>query len=140
MNTTAILRSVAGGERSAREVCDEALAHIESTNGTINAFTEVTAARARAEAAAVDARRARGEICLRWPGLPYAVKNLFDIEGITTLSGSKINRDLPAAREDAVLVQQLQSAGAILVGALNMDEYAYGFTTRTPLWADPQPA
>lgn len=62
-------------------------------------------------------------------GLPYAVKNLFDIEGITTLSGSKINRDLPAAREDAVLVQRLQSAGAILVGALNMDEYAYGFTT-----------
>ncbi|MRT21596.1 AtzE family amidohydrolase [Comamonas sp. CAH-2] len=129
MNTTAILRAVASGERSAREVCDEALAHIESTNGTINAFTEVTAARARAEAAAVDARRARGESLPPLAGLPYAVKNLFDIEGITTLSGSKINRDLPAAREDAVLVQRLQSAGAILVGALNMDEYAYGFTT-----------
>jgi len=129
MNSATILRAIASGERSAREVCDQALAHIEAGDGAINAFTATTARRARAEADAVDARRARGETLPPLAGLPYAVKNLFDIEGLTTLAGSRINQQLPAAREDAVLVQRLRSAGAVLVGALNMDEYAYGFTT-----------
>lgn len=129
MNTAAILQAIATGERSAREVCDQALAHIEAGDGAINAFTATTARRARAEADAVDARRARGQALPPLAGLPYAVKNLFDIEGLTTLAGSRINRELPAAHADAVLVQRLQAAGAVLIGALNMDEYAYGFTT-----------
>lgn len=129
MKTATILRAIASGERSAREVCDAALAQIEASDGAIHAFTAITAQRARAEADAVDARRARGDSLPPLAGLPYAVKNLFDIEGLTTLAGSRINRELPAAREDAVLVQRLQAAGAVLVGALNMDEYAYGFTT-----------
>jgi AtzE family amidohydrolase len=62
-------------------------------------------------------------------GVPFAVKNLFDIEGITTLAGSKINREQPPAEQDATAVTKLKQAGAILVGALNMDEYAYGFVT-----------
>ena len=62
-------------------------------------------------------------------GVPFAVKNLFDVKGLPTLAGSKINRDLPPAKKDAFLVKKLEEAGAILVGTLNMDEYAYGFTT-----------
>jgi amidase/aspartyl-tRNA(Asn)/glutamyl-tRNA(Gln) amidotransferase subunit A len=57
------------------------------------------------------------------------VKNLFDIKGEVTLAGSKVNRGRGPATADAVLVQCLRAAGAVLVGALNMDEYAYGFTT-----------
>lgn len=57
------------------------------------------------------------------------MKNLFDIADLTTRAGSKIEREKPPALADAVLVQRLQAAGAVLVGALNMDEYAYGFTT-----------
>ncbi len=129
MKTGELLRAVASGERSAREVCDAALAQIERSDGRINAFTERTTQRARAEADAIDQRRARGEVLPPLAGLPYAVKNLFDIAGVTTLAGSKINRELPPAREDAVLVQRLRDAGAVLVGALNMDEYAYGFST-----------
>jgi len=129
MRTLDILRAIASGERSAREVCEAALARIEDTDGRINAFTERTVLRARAEADAVDARRARGEVLPPLAGLPYAVKNLYDIEGLTTLAGSIVNRDLPPAPSDAVLVQRLRAAGAVLVGALNMDEYAYGFTT-----------
>lgn len=129
MNTIEILRAVACGERSAREVCDAALAQVEATDAQVNAFTERTVQRARAEADAVDARRARGEVLPSLAGLPYAVKNLFDIAGLATLAGSKINRELPPAREDAVLVQRMQAAGAVLLGALNMDEYAYGFST-----------
>ena len=124
-----ILRAVATGERSAREVCEATLAEIARSDERINAFTECTTARALAEADAVDRRRTRGEVLPPLAGLPYAVKNLFDIAGVTTLAGSKINRELPPARADAVLVQRLQAAGAVLVGALNMDEYAYGFST-----------
>jgi AtzE family amidohydrolase len=129
MNSAAIIRAVATGQVSASEVAHEAIARIEATDPHVNAFTKKTVARALAEAAAIDARRARGEVLPPLAGLPYAVKNLFDIEGVTTLAGSKINRELPAAFADAVLVQRLRDAGAVLLGALNMDEYAYGFTT-----------
>ncbi|GAB3759717.1 AtzE family amidohydrolase [Ramlibacter monticola] len=129
MKTLEVLRTIASGERSARDVCEDALARIEASDACVNAFTERTAARARAEADAVDARRARGELLPPLAGLPYAVKNLYDIEGLTTLAGSVINRDQPPAAADAVLVQRLAAAGAVLLGALNMDEYAYGFTT-----------
>ena len=57
------------------------------------------------------------------------MKNLFDIAGLPTLAGSKIERQTAPARADAALVRRLERAGAVLVGALNMDEYAYGFTT-----------
>jgi 1-carboxybiuret hydrolase len=60
--------------------------------------------------------------------VPFAVKNLIDIAGLPTLAGSKINRDHPPAIADATLVTRLEAAGAILVGALNMGEYAYDFT------------
>jgi AtzE family amidohydrolase len=124
-----IIHQVAAGQASAREVLAAAVERIDATDARVNAFTERTIDRARAEADAIDAKRARGEVLPPLAGLPYAVKNLFDIQGLTTLAGSKVNRDLPAARSDAVLVQRLKAAGAVLVGALNMDEYAYGFTT-----------
>ena len=129
MTAAAIIRSIASGQASAAQVLQSAIDRIEATEARVNAFTERTWVRARAEAAASAARRARGELLPPLAGLPYAVKNLFDIEGVTTLAGSRINRELPPAGADAVLVQRLKAAGAVLVGALNMDEYAYGFTT-----------
>lgn len=62
-------------------------------------------------------------------GVPFAVKNLFDVQGLCTRAGSKIECDAPPAARDALLVRRLEAAGAILVGTLNMDEYAYGFTS-----------
>jgi aspartyl-tRNA(Asn)/glutamyl-tRNA(Gln) amidotransferase subunit A len=61
-------------------------------------------------------------------GVPFAVKNLFDVEGLSTLAGSKINRSYAPAARDATLITRLEAAGAVLVGALNMGEYAYDFT------------
>ena len=61
-------------------------------------------------------------------GVPFAVKNLFDVEGLATRAGSKINRDLAPAPRDATLIERMEAAGAVLVGALNMGEYAYDFT------------
>ena len=90
MNSLAILQGVASGVVSAREVCDAAIAHIEAGDARINAFTARTWQRARVEADAVDARRSRGELLPPLAGLPYAVKNLFDVEGLTTLAGSAV--------------------------------------------------
>ena len=59
----------------------------------------------------------------------FAVKNLFDVKGVTTLAGSRINASLPPAAQDCFLVRKLEAAGAALVATANMDEYAYGFTT-----------
>ncbi len=101
------------------------LDRIDATDATVNAFTAVLADRAIARARALDARPLEGPLA----GLPFAVKNLYDIAGIATLAGSIVERDAPAASADAFLVQRLEAAGAVLVGALNMDEYAYGFTT-----------
>ncbi|GAA5232302.1 AtzE family amidohydrolase [Verticiella sediminum] len=123
------LAAVAAGELEAADWLEACIARIEATDGKVNAFTGRTFERARREAAAIDARRARGGALPPLAGLPYAVKNLFDIEGLTTLAGSKVNRTHAPASADAVLVQRLREAGAVLVGALNMDEYAYGFTT-----------
>jgi AtzE family amidohydrolase len=129
MNSAILLKNIADGEQSAREACEQAIARVVATDGAVNAFTDRSFERARGEADAVDAQRARGEVLPPLAGLPYAVKNLFDVEGLTTLAGSKVNRGLAPARKDAVLVDRMKSAGAVLLGALNMDEYAYGFTT-----------
>jgi aspartyl-tRNA(Asn)/glutamyl-tRNA(Gln) amidotransferase subunit A len=123
----AIAGDVNSGRLSARSVAEAALAAIEAGNARLGAFTDVTAERALAEAARVDARVAAGEK-LPLAGVPYSVKNLFDVEGITTRAGSKINRDRPAAVRDATLIERMGAAGAVLVGAVNMGEYAYDFT------------
>ena len=88
----------------------------------------MTAARALAKADAIDAARARGTSLGPLAGAPFAVKNLFDIQGLPTRAGSKINRDRAPATRDATVLARLEAAGAILVGALNMGEYAYDFT------------
>jgi AtzE family amidohydrolase len=121
--------AIAAGELSAREALDGCIARIDASNGNVNSFTAKWYARAHDEAAAVDAMRARGETLPVLAGVPYAVKNLFDVEGEVTLAGSIVNRGNAPAEADAVLVQRLKAAGAVLVGSLNMDEYAYGFTT-----------
>ncbi len=62
-------------------------------------------------------------------GVPFAVKNLFDIEGVVTLRRLEDQpRDTRRPRADATLVTRLKAAGAVLLGALNMGEYAYDFT------------
>jgi amidase/aspartyl-tRNA(Asn)/glutamyl-tRNA(Gln) amidotransferase subunit A len=128
----ALSAAVRAGEVTVAQTTAAAIARIEATDGRVNAFTTRSAERARAEAAALDAKLQAGDAATRalpLLGVPYAVKNLFDIEGVTTVAGSKIERTQPPAARDAVLVQRLQAAGAVLLGALNMDEYAYGFTT-----------
>ena len=121
--------AIRAGEISAVEVARAALDRIAAEDSRLNSFTTVTAERALAEAAAVDAARARGDALPPLAGVPYAVKNLFDLAGVVTLAGSKIEGEKPPAVADAFLVERMRAAGAVCLGALNMDEYAYGFTT-----------
>lgn len=112
---------------SAQEVTRAALDRIAALDPGLAAFTDVTEARALCEAEAVDAAVAAGK-ALPLAGVPYAVKNLFDIDGLVTRAGSKINRDNPPAVSDATLIAKMREAGAVLLGGLNMGEYAYDFT------------
>ncbi|WP_028312108.1 AtzE family amidohydrolase [Derxia gummosa] len=124
-----IAAAVASGRWTASAVIETTLARIEAHDRALNAFTLVTTARARAAAAMIDARRKAGEKLPPLAGVPYAVKNLFDLAGEVTLAGSHVLAGEPPADRDAVLVERMDAAGAICVGALNMDEFAYGFTT-----------
>ncbi len=119
--------TVRGGESSAVAVAQAALDRIAATEPKVNAFTAVLAERALKRAAIIDKHERRPRMPLA--GVPFAVKNLFDVAGLPTLAGSKIEAGAAPARRDAALLRRLESAGAVLVGALNMDEYAYGFTT-----------
>ena len=115
---------------SAVAATEAALARIADGDGRLNAFTAVTAERALAEAAAVDAARASGADLPPLAGVPYAVKNLFDLD--RRGHRRRLEDRARAARRrrpTPILVERLRAAGAVCVGALNMDEYAYGFTT-----------
>ena len=123
-----IAASVSTGRVKASEVVNFFLAHTARQNPSLNAFTSVLTERASARAAQIDAQLARGECPGPMAGVPFAVKNLFDIRDLTTLAGSAINADYAPASEDALLIQRLEQQGAILIGALGMGEYAYDFT------------
>jgi AtzE family amidohydrolase len=123
-----IARAVSAGEVSAAEVIEQTLLAIRMRDPVLNCFTAVTAERAAARARAVDLDRRSHKPLGPLAGVPFAVKNLIDVAGLPTLAGSKINRSRAPATRDAVLIERLEAAGAILVGTLNMGEYAYDFT------------
>jgi len=125
---TEIARATAGGTLRAGDMIAATLARIQRLNPVLNAFTAVLTDRACARARLIDAAVEAGQNPGPLAGVPFAVKNLIDIAGLPTLAGSKINRDHKPAAADALLISRLEAAGAILVGALNMGEYAYDFT------------
>ena len=125
---TEIAAAVTGRKMSALSVTEAALARIAKRDPVLNSFTDVTAERARARARGIDADIAAGKNPGPLAGVPFAVKNLFDVKGLSTRAGSKINRDLKPSPRDATLIERMESAGAVLIGALNMGEYAYDFT------------
>ncbi len=124
----AIAQAVNSGAARAAEIVSAALARIAAGNPALNAFTAVVADRALARAAALDAAISAGKPAGPLAGVPFAVKNLFDIAGLPTRAGAALNGNRAPATADAALIQRLEAAGAILVGALNMGEYAYDFT------------
>ena len=140
LDAVAIAQRVRNQEIKAIKIIQNTLEQIEQRNDQLNCFTTVTKEKALAQAFEIDRLVAQDRDPGAFAGVPFAVKNLFDIEGVITLAGSKINQDNPPATENATAITKLQAAGAILVGALNMDEYAYGFVTENSHYgATPNP-
>jgi len=117
--------SVAAGKPTAMEWTDRFLAQIEKENPKINAYLAVGAERARSTAAAIDEQARKGEPLPALAGVPVGIKDVLVMQGLPATAGSKI---LAGYRPpyDATVVTRLETAGAILLGKLNCDEFAMG--------------
>ena len=127
--TLDIAARVRSGELSATDVTKAVFADIAERDGTLNCVTRALTDRAFAAAAAVDSAVAEGRDPGALAGVPFGIKDLFDVAGQVTTAGSKVLANDPPATRDAALVARLIDAGAIPVALTNMDEFAYGFAT-----------
>ncbi len=113
------------GSVSPVELTTECLARIEELNPKLNAFITVTAKSALAEARQAEAEIRRGDWRGALHGIPLALKDLIDTEGVRTTAASLLFKDrIPA--KDAEVVRRLKAAGAVLLGKQNLHEFAYG--------------
>jgi 1-carboxybiuret hydrolase len=128
-DATGLAAAIRSRECSAIEITTRTLDAIARKDSTLNCFTSVLRDSALAQAEFIDRKASAGDETGPLGGVPFAVKNLFDIAGITTIAGSRIHAEQPPATKHATAITRLINNGAVLVGALNMDEYAYGFTT-----------
>lgn len=124
-----IAAAVRAGQVRASDIVERHLAALAADDNRLVAVTRVLAERARAEARQVDATIAAGGDPGPLAGVPYGVKDLFDVRGLPTSAGSSLYADAPPATADATAIERLRAAGAVLVATLNMDEFAYGFAT-----------
>jgi fatty acid amide hydrolase len=128
-----IARQVATGERSAVDILEERLAHIEAVDRKLNALVVRRFEAARAEARAIDERRGRGAALGPLAGVPITVKECFYLAGTQTtigiphLAGSNATADGP-------LVTRLKAAGAVIVGKTNVPQLMVMYETDNPLY------
>jgi aspartyl-tRNA(Asn)/glutamyl-tRNA(Gln) amidotransferase subunit A len=112
-------------QASAREICAAALARINDQNPVNNSFLTITEERALQRAEAIDRRLAAAEALPALAGVPLAVKDVIQIEGIRNTCASRILGDF-VAPYTATAVERLEAAGAVVVGKTNCDEFAMG--------------
>ncbi len=119
------------GAMTSLQLTEQILLRIEETEPELNAFITVTADLAREQAQAADDALRDGRDLGNLHGVPIALKDLIDTAGIPTTAGSGFLRDrIP--QQDATVYTKLKEAGAVLVGKLNMHEFAFGTTSRNP--------
>lgn len=127
-----IAADVRARKRSAVDVTREALIGIERANASLNAFHHVFVNEALKQGSRIDALVAQGLDPGPLAGVPFAAKSNFNIEGHTTIAGSRARLRAPAAIRDADAIARLKRAGAVLVGTTHMDELACGATGENP--------
>jgi aspartyl-tRNA(Asn)/glutamyl-tRNA(Gln) amidotransferase subunit A len=126
------------GRITARSLVDESLARIVDPQGEgARAFISVSSDAARAQADAVDRRRAAGQPLPLFAGIPLAIKDLFDIAGEVTKAGSRVLANQPPAARDAPVIARLRAAGFIFIGRSNMTEFAYSGLGLNPHYGTP---
>ena len=127
--TLALAASVRKGEISARDLTVKTLADIEARDKDYNCVTRLLMHRALEAAERVDRLVLQGQDPGLLAGVPFGIKDLFDVRGEITTAGSKVLANDPPAMQDATLVAHMIAAGAIPIALTNMDEFAYGFAT-----------
>lgn len=132
-------RALQDGRTTSAELTEAALARAADPAGEgARVFTQLYAEQARAAARASDTLRAAGLARSPIEGLPISIKDLFDVTGGTTLAGSVAREGASAATRDAVVVERLRAAGAVLVGRTNMSEFAYSGLGLNPHYGTPR--
>ncbi len=126
------------GATTSRALVEDCLERIADPGGEgRRVFIKVYADAARAEADRQDSARRHGTPPSAFAGIPLSVKDLFDVEGDVTAAGSKVLRDRPPARSDAVVVARLRAAGFVILGRTNMTEFAYSGLGLNPHYGAP---
>jgi len=129
---------LAAGRTTSAALTEQALARIDDAKGEgKRAFIRVYRTAALAAAQASDAQRKAGLVPSPLAGLPVSIKNLCDVAGETTLSGSIALDDAPPAKQDAPVVARLRAAGAVIVGSTNMSEFAFSGVGFNPHYGTP---
>lgn len=132
MGAAELARAVGSRQLSARAVTEAFLARTEAVNGVVNAVCTLNPAMC-AEADACDRHLASGAAPRRLEGVPFVVKDNVDTAGLRTTYGSRLRQDFVPA-EDAVAVERLRRAGAVLLGKTNAPEFAHDVNTTNALF------
>lgn len=113
------------GRLSPVRLAEELLQRIEALDGRLGSFIRVMPERALAQAHAAESASKSGASLGPLHGIPYAAKDLFDVQGLPTMAGTRLlaNR---IARQDSTVVQKLDSAGMVLLGKTHTVQFAYG--------------
>ncbi|WP_439271300.1 amidase [Pseudochrobactrum sp. HB0163] len=122
---------------SVRRKLDVILQRLEDRKATEAVYVKLYPETARKEADAADQRAARGETLGPLDGKIVSIKDLFDVAGEPTLAGSIIRKSAEPASEDAVIVQRLRKAGAVIIGKTHMTEFAFTATGLNPHYRVP---
>ena len=132
LDATAQLSALSAGRVGALELLEASLNHSAEVNGPLNAVVAEDLLRARERARAIDDHRAKGDPLGPLAGLPMTIKDTFDVEGLTALSGLEALRR--GRRPDAVVVAHVRRAGAVIWGKTNVPVMAGDFQTFNDLY------
>ncbi|MCP8894167.1 amidase [Shinella daejeonensis] len=128
-----LAKSVSRGDISPVELIENTLARIDAVNPVLNCFTEVYEQDARKQAGLAEDAVRRGDTLGPLHGIPVAIKDFTPVKGKITTKGSCVFRD-NISESDAIVVENLQRAGAIVVGRTTTPEFTYSSLTDSRLW------
>jgi len=139
-SAVALAKKLQNKEISAKEVVEDLIPRLETTNQAIDAYVTILPDEALKQAEEIDSRRSKGEDLGPWAGLPIGVKDLLCTKGVKTTCSSKMLENF-VPPYDATVVRKIKDAGMVIVGKTNMDEFAMGsssensafFTTKNPV-------